>query len=186
MIIKNKMPVLRKLILGIYVLILLVMVSLSLPSLRNRLAEMVSLKTQQNIANNTISQRTTILFCSLQVFSDNIFLGTGSRNFQKKLNDCYASVGFPVTDKQNFNPHNQYLSMSVNYGIFIMLLFIVCLALIFRKIIKIPEGLYFSIAILIFFLSESLLERQMGVYFFGLVGLLLYNLADKQYKENPE
>ncbi len=186
MIIKIKMPVMRKLILGICVATLLALVSFSLPSLRNRLSEMVSVKTEQNIANNTVSQRTTILFCSLQVFSDNIFLGTGSRNFQKKLNDCYASVGFPVTNKQSFNPHNQYLSMGVNYGIFVMLLFIVCLAIIFRKVIKVPEGICFSIAILIFFLSESMLERQMGVYFFGLVGLLLYNLADKQYKENPE
>ncbi len=183
MIIKNSMSVLRKLLFGFCAFALLALISFALPSLRNRLSEMVALKNDYNGTSNTVSQRATILHCSLQVFSENILPGTGSRNFQQKLNDCYSSAGFPVSDKQSFNPHNQYLSIGINYGIFVMLLFIACLFMIFRKIIKIPEGIYFGTTVLVFFLSESILERQMGVYFFGLVGLLLYNLDGEPLNE---
>lgn len=174
-IINSKLVLLRKFILGFCALSLLVLISFSVPSLKNRLSEIVSWGTDRTNIGNTVSQRKMIMDCSFKVFSDNIFLGTGCENFQQKLNECYSSKGWPVTNEQSFNPHNQFLSIGINFGVFMMLIFIACLFIIFRKIFKIPEGKYFCIAIILFFLSESMLERQMGVYLFGLISLLLYN-----------
>jgi len=103
-------------------------------------------------------------------------MGTGSENFQQKLNDCYTVKGWHEGASQNFNPHNQYLLLGINYGIMELIFFGICLFLIFRNIYTFPEGKYFMVAIIFFFFTESILERQMGVYFFGLISLLLYNV----------
>jgi O-antigen ligase len=178
-IIKSKLKRLQKFILGFCALALLVIISFSLPSIKNRFSEIVSWASGQTINGNTVSQRVVIMDCSLKVFSENIFCGTGSRYFQQNLNDCYSSEGWPVSKEQSFNPHNQYLSFGINYGIIILLVFIACLFIIFRKIFKTPEGIYFGIVIIMVFLSESILERQMGVYFWGVIALLLYNTIPK-------
>ncbi|OPZ98326.1 MAG: hypothetical protein BWY70_01253 [Bacteroidetes bacterium ADurb.Bin408] len=67
--------------------------------------------------------------------------------------------------------------MGINYGILILITFLLCLFMIFRKIIRLHEGRYFVVIILLFFMTESLLEKQMGVYFFGLLSLLMYNVT---------
>ncbi len=175
-IIKSKLSLKGKFSMGVSVVAVMLLLSVCLPSLKNRFSEIGSSATTGSLDENTVSQRMMILHCSLQVFSDNIWTGTGSRHFQEKLNDCYNSQGWTMSTQRNFNPHNQFLSEGVNYGIFALLVFLACLFIIFRRVFRMDEGLYFSIAIILFFLSESMLERQMGVYFFGLIAILIYNL----------
>lgn len=175
-IIKTKIKSIQKLMLIFATIVMLILISFAVPSLKNRLSEIVWWETKTSVDNNTVSQRMNILDCSLKVFSNNMLSGTGSRNFQQELNNCYLEKCWIAGSEQHFNPHNQYLSIGINYGIVMLLIFIGCLFIIFRKIYKIQEGKYFFIAILLFFLSESMLERQMGIYFFGLISILLYNM----------
>jgi O-antigen ligase len=173
----------KKIVLSIIIFAVLISVSFRIPSMLNRFNEIRVWASGQTTTDNTISQRLVILNCSLQLFSDNLWTGTGSRNFQKGLNEHYASEGNFLLKDRNYNPHNQFLSEGINYGIFMLLVFVVCLLIIFRNMVHKEEGIYFTIAILLFFLSESLLERQMGVYFFGLIGLLFYNIDDSKDEE---
>ena len=177
-IVRTKGTKLRKWMLSAGVLLAILLISVSVPSLRNRLSEMLSLDVGQINNTNTMSQRMTIAHCSIEVFTDHLWWGTGSGNAQQVLNDSYRAAGWQEGATQNFNAHNQYLSIGINYGIFMLFIFLACLFVICRKIVRVPEGIYFCLAILVFFLSESLLERQMGVYFFGLMGLLFYNRVD--------
>jgi hypothetical protein len=177
LVIDSKLAWQRKLILTFSAFALLSIVCFVVPSLKNRFSEIVSWKTDQTSNADSFSQRTIILDCSLKVFSENMLWGTGSRNFQQQLNNCYCSKGWTAGGVQAFNSHNQYLSIGIKYGLLIMLVFITCLFIVFRKIFVLPEGKYFGLAIILFFLSESILERQMGVYFFGLISLLLYNIC---------
>jgi len=154
------------------------------PSLNNRLSEFISIGYGTTNKANTISQRTIIMHCSWNIFSDNLLTGTGSSHFQESLSDCYNSKNWDEGAKQNYNPHNQYLSMGINYGIIIMIVFIACLVVILHKLFKFPEGKYFGIAIFLFFLTESLLERELGVYFFGLIALLLFNMEPSKKADN--
>ncbi len=176
LIIDSKLAWQRKLILAFSAFAFLVIACVVVPSLKNRFSEIVSWKTDQTGNADSFSQRTIILDCSLKVFSENIIWGTGSRNSQQQLNSCYCSKGWTSGGEQCFNSHDQYLSMGIKYGLVMLLVFITCLFIVFRKIFVLPEGKYFGLAIILFFLSESLLERQMGVYFFGLISLLLYNM----------
>ncbi len=167
----------KKIILVESILILLVLLMFLLPSIRSRLTEVNLWITGKASITNTVSQREMITSCSWKIFTENIWLGTGSENFQKELNNCYASKGWSVQN-QSFNPHNQFLSEGINYGIFFLLIFIACLIYIFIKIFHIPEARYFIVTIILVFLSESILERQMGVYFFSLIAVVFYNMGE--------
>jgi O-antigen ligase len=185
LIIDSKFTWQRKLILTFSAFAFLVIACIMVPSLKNRFSEIVSWKTDQTSNADSFSQRTIILDCSMKVFSENLLWGTGSRNSQQQLNNCYCSKGWTAGGEQRFNSHNQYLSIGIKYGLVMLLVFILCLLIIFRKIFVLPEGKYFGFAIILFFLSESILERQMGVYFFGLISLLLYNICySKNFAES--
>jgi len=149
----------------------------TVPSMKVRFGEISSWVQGRASSGNTITQRETIMDCSYKVFSEHVWLGTGSRNFQHELDNCYSSKGW-ISNDQSFNPHNQFLSEGINYGMFFLLIFAACLVYIFIKIFKIPEARYFIVAVTLVFLSESILERQMGVYFFGLISLLFYNVMN--------
>jgi O-antigen ligase len=175
-IIRSRISWSKKILVAFYAIGALILLIFIIPSLHNRLNEVFSSSKEYSNQENTINQRKMILDCSLEVFSKHLLTGTGSKNFQKQLDTCYSSKGWTEGSLQDFNPHNQFLSMGVNYGLILLIIFIACLFLIFRNIYKIPEYKYFIIAILLSFLSESMLERQMGVYLFGLISLLLYNV----------
>ena len=146
-----------------------------IPSLNERFREMSSWTQGRSPVHNTFSQRITIMECALEVFGDHLLLGTSATGSQAALNDCYVSKGMPLTPDRSYNPHNQYLSLGINYGIFVLLIFLAALFLLFRKIFRTPEGLYFGVAIVLVFMTESILDRQLGVFCFGLIGMLLYN-----------
>lgn len=166
----------RKIVFGLTILITMCALAFITPSIRSRLSEFAGIKEAATDNLNTISQRKAITSCSWQVFSRFAFSGTGSSHFQEELNECYLSKGWTEGAKNNFNPHNQYILLGINYGVLILLTFLLCLFMIFRRIIQIPGGVYFAVIILFFFMTESLLEKQMGVYFFGLLSLLMYNV----------
>ncbi len=174
-IIKLKTTIFRKLLFFGGALGILMLLIILVPSLQNRFTEIAAMAGGKAGSENTMEQRKTILKCSASVFLENIWTGCGSRNFQNKLNACYAADGMQISDNRSFNPHNQFLSIGINYGILILILFVICIYFILRKILKIPEAIYFAVAIIFVFLSESILERQMGVYFFVLISMLFYN-----------
>jgi O-antigen ligase len=153
------------------------------PSLNERFREVSAWARGGQIISNTFSQRVVIMDCALEVFGDNLLLGTSATGSQASLNECYVSKGMQVTADRSYNPHNQYLSVGINYGIFILLVFLAALFWLFRRIFRLPEGIYFGATMILVFMTESILDRQMGVYAFGLIGLLLYNSVKI---ENPK
>lgn len=170
----------RKVILGLSVLLTMTALAFVTPSIRSRLSEFAGIKEEATDNFNTISQRKAITSCSWQVFTRFMFSGTGSSHFQEELNECYLSKGWTEGAENNFNPHNQYILLGINYGLLILLTFLLCLFMVFRRIIRLPEGKYFAVIILFFFMTESLLEKQMGVYFFGLLSVLMYNVESAE------
>lgn len=67
-------------------------------------------------------------------------------------------------EKENYDPHNQFLSFTINYGIIGLLLFIV-----FLFYSESLNSLYieFLLLIVVSFFTESILNRQMGVILFA-------------------
>ncbi len=176
LVLNSRKPALNKILISVSVLLFMTVVLFLAPSVNSRFNEFLNADNGTTDNLNTVSQRKAITSCSWQVFTEYFFTGTGSSHFQEKLNTCYMSKGWTEGAQNNFNTHNQYLASGVNYGIFILITFLLCLFIIFRKIIKLPEGKYYAVIVLMFFLTESLLEKQMGVYFFGLLSVLMYNV----------
>jgi len=173
----QKTTVKRKFLWGIVFFVFITGISFLVPSIYSRFNEFISFEKENINHYNTISQRHVIMQCSWDIFTEHFFTGTGIGNYQQKLNTCYSNKSWDEGAALNFNSHNQYLTMGINYGIWGLLVFLVCLFLISKNLIKTPEGISFILLIILFFLTESLLERSMGVYFFGLTSTMLYNIS---------
>jgi len=93
------------------------------------------------------------------------------------LNDYYTTYGIYTgnpdlgdTGYLGYNFHNQYLEVLVGTGIPGLLILLAILAGIFRareKLLLFPFSVY--ILTFIFFMTESVLERQAGIVFFTLL-----------------
>jgi O-antigen ligase len=176
---KTRMSLLKKIFVIYGAILLVIILSSIVPSLNSRMDEIIALKNGKIKPDNTLSQRLLIMDCTWKLISGNLLFGNGTENSQIRLNECYMSKGWPAGSEKSYDPHNQYLLFGLNYGIFALIVFLVCLLIIFRKVIRFPEGSYYMFAVLIFFMSESLLESQMGVYYFGIISLVMYNVLPK-------
>lgn len=104
-------------------------------------------------------------------------LGTGPENSQNLLNEKYKEYNVYTGDPEwnssgylNYNFHNQYVETTVGTGIpgLVILLFILIYVLfIKRKMITFPLPIYIFTAL--FFMTESVLERQVGIILFCLL-----------------
>lgn len=139
---------------------------------------------QENQANKSDSENRFLLWKSvLCAFnnSPNQVLGAGLENNQQILNDCYQSNNF-FGFKSNYNAHNQYLQnllengwlgASLMFSLFLFLLFIS-----FKYDLFLLQNLVIIFGL--FFFTESILERQLGITIF----LLFIPLALSSNHEN--
>ena len=108
---------------------------------------------------------------------DILFTGFGLNATQKKIQEKCLQYKIPKSYGIEFNFHNQYNQILAEIGVFGLMLLISILFLGFKEFIK--QNDKFSIAILIvftaLFITESLLNRQRGIYFFIIIYLVLFN-----------
>lgn len=152
-------------------LLIIIGVSVLIPSLRNRLLEIPNYFHNQN-PNNTLIERSIIFNCSKSIFVEDFLTGIGARNTQGLIDYCYIWIKFYKGLNAHFNSHNQFLTFGINYGIGMIGLFIGLLFILFRKIKNYPLGIIFFCSSVLIMLTESILERQMGIYYFLFFGLL--------------
>jgi hypothetical protein len=158
-------------------------ISFLIPSLRNRLLEIPNYFFQPTI-NNTLLERNVIFNCSKNVFLNDIYFGVGARNTQKIIDSSYLMVNFYKGYFFHFNSHNQFLTLGINYGIGVILLFLGLLGVIYKKLKSFPLGfIYICSSVLVMF-TESILERQMGIYYFLFFGLLFLLPFHSKYTTN--
>lgn len=138
------------------------------PSLRSRVTGINATEL------STLGQRQLIFDCSRNVFLENIWTGTGATNAQQQLDNCYKSRDAAL-ESYRYNSHNQFLTIGINYGIFVLLLFIIALVVMIRQVKASAFAIIIVASTLLIMLTESILERQMGVYFFLLFWMLLLN-----------
>ncbi len=162
---KRKGDWMRKLLYTMLVPSLLGMSMVFIPSLKERTSEIHQEPWKKGVPDNTLTTRRIISDCAWEVFSQNLLTGTGSRNAQLQLDACYFWHVPSLTQLDTYNAHNQYLTIGIAYGLFFLLAFLFYLAMVSRYAGKHREGIYLVTALLLIFFTESILERQMGVYF---------------------
>jgi O-antigen ligase len=110
------------------------------------------------------------------------FTGFGLNASQEKLNEKCIQYRVPDGYGVEFNFHNQYNQIFAEIGIFGLLLLLSIFYLGLRKAFKATDR--FSIAVLLMFaslfLTESVLNRQMGIYFFIFVYVVLSKSTNKE------
>lgn len=142
-----------------------------IPSLNNRLGEVTDFFVSAT-ANNTVLERFVVFNCSKMVFAQDFYLGIGSRNAQELLDFCYVYFKFYKGYSIHLNSHNQYLTIGISYGIGILSLFAAFLCFLFQKFKRYPLAIIFWFCSVSIMFTESILERQMGIYYFLFFGLL--------------
>lgn len=109
-------------------------------------------------------------------------LGVGTGDATRRIKEEFVLRGYFEGYYDNMNAHNQFLEIWIENGIIGLLLFLSILS--YMIYISINQhnlllGLY-TIAIIIFFIFETMLNRIAGVSFFALMSFLLIQLADKK------
>lgn len=123
----------------------------------------------KNQEPHEVNYRYGIWYCATQLISDHFVLGVGADNVQEKLNNCYNQFTYKSYEdfsQVTYNTHNQYFDQILKFGVFGLILFLLALFYFYPN----SSVLYqtFIIVVLISFLTENILDRQIGVVFVSL------------------
>jgi O-antigen ligase len=130
-----------------------------------------------NATDNSVYVRKLILDEDTRLLKENWLTGVGPAKVNYLLNQRY----FFYSLNHNFNisrydPHNEYLSEWLSFGIAGILLFATILVIHFRKAILLRNHLYIYCLIIlcVTFLTETVLARQEGVLFYAIFTSLFF------------
>lgn len=141
------------------------------PITQKRFSEVLNLSSYTEIVNsNSTSIRFGIYKCAFESISEKPIFGHGIGDVKNELKKCYSYTS-NILLHNNYNSHNQYLSIWISNGAFGLIIFLIFLYINFQKAILQKNTLFLSL--LIFFcivmLFENILERQSGVILFSLI-----------------
>lgn len=171
----------RQIVGGISVILLLIISFYCLPSLQNRVHNTIEdwkvWNNQKNIGYYSLSNRFFVWQAGINMVKEKPFLGIGTAAIPEALDRYYAQrlPEAPAASRlRDF--HNQWLEYSVGLGVPLALVLLLCFfaPLVFWSKLEQPILYVYFISTLFFTsLSESVLERQMGITFFLVFQLLL-------------
>jgi len=113
---------------------------------------------------------------------NSLLIGNGTRGNRDYLYSKYKDSGLTSAYEEEYNAHNQYLEILLDFGILGLLFFLLMLFYIARLTLK-DNYLSFSIlcVFVIFMLTESILERQSGIVLFSyMISLILLKETDNK------
>ena len=110
-----------------------------------------------------------------------LFTGFGLNASQQKINEKCVQYRVPDGYGTEYNFHNQYNQLFAELGIFGVLMLLSILSLGFRKSLLNRDRFSFAIFTIFtsLFFTESVFNRQRGIYFFVLVFLLLISTNEE-------
>lgn len=141
-----------------------------------------------NNKNSSSGLRLQIYGCALQEIAKSPICGYGWGDVKTVLSNCYARGTSEELLKNNYNSHNQYLSILLSIGILGFLAFVYYLFYIFKISNQInSQALFFlTLYFCLNMLTENILEREDGVIviaFFLNLFLFRINKKDETIKQ---
>ncbi len=126
----------------------------------------------EKIRSNPSGNQTRLLMwtVSTQEFLEHP-MGSGTANFDDKLGKRLRDKGLADYAEFKYNPHNQFLQVAVEIGVFGLLIFLSIFVCYFRMAKKYRFGLLFWLTLNLAFncLFESMFQRQSGIVFYVLL-----------------
>lgn len=130
--------------------------------------------------SNSMGLRFLVWENSVEVIKSNLGFGVGSGFEREELSVKFEEEGLKKAQKEYYNTHNQFLQTALAHGIPGILVILVCFVVpLFRRSIPdYPILLWFLTLCFVSFFTESMLERQAGVFFFAFFYPLLLKRND--------
>lgn len=159
--------------LAVRVLILggaLALMAVTIKPVRERVVTLVLATTQSGVEeNNPDSLRKGIYKSVVEAIGENMWIGTGIGDYQAALNAKYEKYGYTIALERNFNTHNQYLQLWLSVGFLPFLIFIASLVAQLGIAISCKHRLHtaFITLMALSFLTENVLARQDGIFFYS-------------------
>ena len=106
--------------------------------------------------------------CAVDVIEQNPLLGVGVGDVKDEIVQAYQARGFIYAVQNRFDPHNQFLEITMALGLVGLLLFFWLLAKSLKLFMKTRNWMALVFMVLLFFssITESLLRTQEGVAFY--------------------
>lgn len=149
---------------------------------RIRLKEAINYKGEYSVDKKETSGavvRPYIWSCAFSTIENKLIFGSGAGDTQGLLTNCYKDRSYTfLTEAENmtFNAHNQYLEIAIGTGIIGLLIFVYSMYRSIKESLRTKNFVFLTF--LFIFLSscftESMLERQSGIVFFGFFNALLF------------
>lgn len=113
---------------------------------------------------------------SLNLISENWLIGVGPGDVQNQLNKEYEKLDFQLGIRENFNPHNQFLQTWLSTGLFGLVALLATLFIALKRAFSKNDLLLFILNFILVAncLTESILERQYGIFFYSIFLCLNY------------
>lgn len=130
--------------------------------------EYAKYKKGENPSGHTLSMRLEFWKTGLYILNNNLLFGVGTGDIQDTYNKAYDETNSKLDKDWRLRCHNQYLAISVAFGLtgfIIFLLYLVYPAIALRKKLHYLFWPFWLIALLSF-TTEDTLETQSGVTFF--------------------
>ncbi|MDC7996787.1 O-antigen ligase family protein [Gilvibacter sediminis] len=118
------------------------------------------------------------LEASFEVFKDAPIFGPGPGEDNELRMQAYKTMGEEIAFQNNYNAHNQFVEFLSTFGLYGLCCFLLAIFLITRLLWRSKNWLdfYLWIGILVAMITESLLERSLGVKYMSiLVAFILLN-----------
>jgi len=163
---------------SLFIIICIFVYAFVLSGSSSRMPAMKTIIENKIDANTTESNLVRILIwkASLNIISNNLWVGVGTGDVKDKLLEEYKIRRMAGAINNKLNAHNQYLQTTVALGIFgftiLLLVFFVPIYYAFRTNNIIYLG--FLILLAVNLLAESMFESQGGVIFYAFFNSLLY------------
>lgn len=149
------------------------------PGIRSRLSETAFEYNQYRRYNNpnggSLSQRIEYTRASLYLIGKHPVFGVGTGDIPEAYRQAYDAIDSPLEAQFRHRAHNQYLSMTVGFGLVGLLIFVVILLYPYCSKKDYRSYLYtvFLVIALLSMLPEDTIETQAGVTWFAFFNSLL-------------
>ncbi|MBC5992113.1 O-antigen ligase family protein [Pontibacter cellulosilyticus] len=131
-----------------------------------------------------MEQRQTVWSTSIDLISENILFGLGTGDTKDELVKAYKKNDYNEGIEQKYDPHNQYIQITLALGIVGLLVYILIIFTLLATSINLKNLLLaiFTVLFVLCGITESNLTTQKGVIFFSFFVSLFAILKDQLNK----
>ena len=177
----------RKIITSIILLFFLVGTVVYLSPLKQRMAQLVTTEKiyPEGLYFNSFNIRMAIYKCSLSIIKDELLIGHGAGDIEKRLSQCYEEFNTSAFDVQRYNTHNQYFHYLCAFGLVGTIIILYYFGFYLRNAYVSKNWNHFTLLILFYlcFFTENILVRNTGIVVFSMINCIFVLQANLKKNE---